>query len=110
MASFQSLPNELLEVIVNNLPRQDLPHIRLTCSRLAQIATKPMFRKLVLGTSTESGKGFIEILASEELRTCVSQLTFNSFQVGQRVRSFLLLRRKLTLRTGLRAWRCYPTE
>ncbi|KAF6220453.1 hypothetical protein HO133_002885 [Letharia lupina] len=85
MASFQSLPNELLEVIVNNLPRQDLPHIRLTCSRLAQIATKPMFRKLVLGTSTESGKGFVEILASEELRTCVSQLTFNSFQVGQRV-------------------------
>ena len=89
MDLLQSLPNELLEAIVNNVSREDLPHLRLTCLLLAKIATKPLFKEVTLGTSTESGKKFIEILASEEIRACVSQLTFDSSEIAQTVKDYL---------------------
>ena len=63
--------------------------MQLSCPRLAKIVTKPMYRKLVLGTGNEKQESFVVILTPEKSRICVSQLTLISFEVGQSVKSIL---------------------
>lgn len=86
MASIQSLPDELLKVIFDYCSMEDSPHIRLVSPRWEPIARERVFRKLVLGTRTESVESFSRILSSTKLRECVKQLTFKGLRAGQMVR------------------------
>lgn len=77
-ASLATLPYEVLKLILTLLVRENLKKIRLINQGLREIATELVFGNLTLRTSTRSGENMCFVLASEVLRNCVRDLTFDT--------------------------------
>ncbi|THW11013.1 hypothetical protein D6D24_07497 [Aureobasidium pullulans] len=84
-----SLPSELVEQILDNVPPSTLPAVRQTCKTLASLSATSFGSKVLAQVSVvmarEALEGVISLLSHEVFGTFVQRLVFSAARVEERV-------------------------
>jgi len=76
--TLDSLPDELLELVVQELDMKDLKSLRSTCHNLNSVSTAPLFQKIVLLPIRGCLEGFASLLnTSPHLAAYVKTVHYN---------------------------------
>lgn len=71
-----NLPRELLDKIVGNLSQRDLKSLRVTCSKLEEVANPVVFEHIHLSRAKKDRRLFFSVAAAPHLAMHVKQLTW----------------------------------
>ncbi|THY90424.1 hypothetical protein D6C92_06758 [Aureobasidium pullulans] len=84
-----SLPSELVEQILDNVPPSTLPAVRQTCKTLASLSATSFGSKVLAQVSVvmarEALEGVVSLLSHEVFGTFVQRLVFSAARVEERV-------------------------